>query len=102
MELRFPVDLDPGFLVSKRLAVVTVPTLYVLDEQDRVVRTEPGFDKTVLNSVARCWGTAAVASPYDGAPASKPGCSSRHLEVRPKTRARRRSICILRVVRRRR
>ncbi len=41
MELRFPMDLDPGFLVSKRLAVVTVPTLYVLDEQDRVVRTEP-------------------------------------------------------------
>ncbi len=81
MELRFPVDLDPGFLVSKRLAVVTVPTLYVLDEQDRVVRTEPGFDKTVLNSVAEMLGSAAVASPYDGAPASKPGCSSRHLEV---------------------
>ena len=47
MDIRFPVELDPGFLVSKRLDVVTVPTLYVLDEHDRVVRQEPGFDKNV-------------------------------------------------------
>jgi hypothetical protein len=81
MDVRFPVEMDPGFLVSKRLAVVTVPTLYVLDEQDRVVRQEPGFDKSVLNEIAALLGLAPVASPYDGAPASKPGCSSRHLEV---------------------
>lgn len=81
MEIRFPIDLDPGFLVSKRLNVVTVPTLYVLDEHDRVLRTEPGFDKTVLNDVATMLGHAPVATPYDGAPASKPGCTSRHLEI---------------------
>jgi thiol-disulfide isomerase/thioredoxin len=81
MDVRFPVDLDPGYLISKRLSVVTVPTLYVFDEQDRVVRTEPGFDKGVLNEVAAMLGHAPVATPYDGAPASKPGCTSRHLEV---------------------
>jgi hypothetical protein len=81
MEVHFPVDLDPAFLLSKRLGVVTVPTLYVLDEHDRVVRQEPGFDKSILNEVAAMLGVAPVATPYDGAPASKPGCSSRHLEV---------------------
>ncbi len=81
MDIRFPVSLDPEFDVSKRFGVVTVPTLYVVDEQDRVVRQEPGFDKNALNEIAAMFGHAAVASPYDGAPASKPGCSSRHLEA---------------------
>jgi len=81
MEVRFPVERDPGLEVSKRFEVVTVPTLYVLDESDRVVRTEPGFDKQALNEIAGMFGHAPVASPFDGAPASKPGCTSRHLEV---------------------
>jgi thiol-disulfide isomerase/thioredoxin len=81
MELRFPIERDPGFEFSKKFAVVTVPTLYVVDEQDRIVRQEAGFDKNALNEIAAMLGHAAVASPYDGAPASKPGCSSRHLEV---------------------
>lgn len=45
------------------------------------MRQEPGFDKNALNEIAAMFGHAAVASPYDGAPASKPGCSSRHLEA---------------------
>jgi AhpC/TSA family len=81
MAIRFPVDLDPGFEVSKQFGVVTVPTLYVLDQRDCVVRQEPGFDKIALNEIAAMLGHPAVASPYDGAPASKPGCGSRHLEV---------------------
>jgi len=81
MELRFPVERDPEFEVSKKFGVVTVPTLYVVDEKDRIVRQEPGFDKNALNEIAAIFGQAPVASPYDGAPASKPGCSSRHLEV---------------------
>lgn len=80
MEIRFPVEGDQGFEASKRFGVLTVPTLYVLDEQDRVVREEPGFDKNALNEIAAMLGQGPVASPYDGAPASKPGCSSRHLE----------------------
>src|SRR5579863_7778250 len=81
MEIPFPVERDPGFEIARRFEVVTVPTLYVVDEQDRVVRQEPGFDKKALNEIAALFGHAAVASPNDGAPESKPGCSSRHLEV---------------------
>jgi len=81
MDVRFPIERDPGYELSKRLGVVTVPTLYVLDEQDRIVRQEPGFDKTALNEIAVLLGHAPVATPYDGAPASKPGCTSRHLEA---------------------
>jgi len=80
MGLRFPVERDPGFEVSKRLGATTVPTLFLMDE-DRVVRQEPGFDKTVLNELAALLGHGPIATPYDGAPASKPGCMSRHLEV---------------------
>src|SRR5271170_6485973 len=71
MEVRFPIERDPGLEVSKRFQVVTVPTLYVLDEHDRIVRQEPGFDKQALNEIAGLFGHAPVASPFDGAPASK-------------------------------
>ncbi len=81
MEVRFPIERDPGLELSKRFQVVTVPTLYVLDENDRIVRQEPGFDKQALNEIAGLFGHAPVASPFDGAPASKPGCTSRHLEA---------------------
>ena len=59
---RFPVERDPGFEISKKFGVVTVPTLYVLDEQDRVVRAEPGFDKNALNEIAAMLGQMPVAS----------------------------------------
>ncbi len=81
MDVRFPVEGDPGFELSKRFQVVTVPTLYVVDDHDRIVRQEPGFDKTALNEIASMFGHPPVATSYDGAPASKPGCSSRHLEA---------------------
>jgi len=41
MDVRFPVEPDPGFHLSKRLGVVTVPTLYVLNGENRVIREEP-------------------------------------------------------------
>jgi thiol-disulfide isomerase/thioredoxin len=81
MEIRFPVERDPDFQLSKRFNVVTVPTLYVVDDQDRIVRQEPGFDKSALNEIAALFGHPPIASPYDGAPPFKPGCTSRHLEV---------------------
>jgi hypothetical protein len=80
MDVRFPVELDPGLERSKQYEVVTVPTLYVVDDAG-VVREEPGFDKSALNAIAGLFDHADVATPYDGAPASKPGCTSRHLEV---------------------
>jgi hypothetical protein len=77
----FPVELDAGWERSKQFNLVTVPTLFVLDETGRVIRAEPGFDKQALNEIAAIFGCPPIASPYDGMPASKPGCSSRHLEI---------------------
>ena len=81
MEVGFPVEHDPGFELSKRLEVVTVPTLYLLDAENRVIRQEPGFDKNVLNEIAALLAQPPIATTHDGAPASKPGCTSRHLEA---------------------
>jgi AhpC/TSA family protein len=81
MSIEFPLDLDRGFELSRRFDLVTVPTLLVLDEQDRVTRAEAGFDKQSLNEIAAMFGHAPVASPYDGNPSMKPGCTSRHLET---------------------
>jgi hypothetical protein len=81
MHVRFPMELDPDYRLSRSLQVATVPTLYVLDEEDRVVRQDIGFDKTALNEIAALFGQPPVADAHDGAPAFKPGCSSRHLET---------------------
>ena len=81
MEIRFPLDRDAGFQLSRYYKVETVPTLLVLNERDAVVRVEPGFDKQSLNEIAGLFEIADVASPFDGNPATKPGCSSRHLEA---------------------
>jgi len=81
MDVRFPMQRDPDFELSRRFDVVTVPTLYIVDEHDRIIRQEPGFDKNALNEIAASFGCPPVAGAYDGAPASKPGCTSRHLEV---------------------
>ncbi|HLJ46754.1 MAG TPA: TlpA disulfide reductase family protein [Bryobacteraceae bacterium] len=80
MDVRFNVDGDPEYQLSRRLGVVTVPALYLLDEQDRIVRQESGFAKSALNDIAVVLDLPPVATPHDGAPAFKPGCSSRHLE----------------------
>jgi len=80
MEVGFAVEIDPGFALSKRYQVVTVPTL-LLEENGRIVRQEPGFDKNALNAIAALLGQPEIATPYDGAPQSKPGCTSRHLET---------------------
>ncbi len=80
MEIAFPLEVDVDCQRSIELGVATVPTLFLLDDEGRVVRQEPGFDKNVLNELAAVFRVAPVASMQDGAPAMKPGCSSRHLE----------------------
>jgi hypothetical protein len=84
MQVKFPLQRDPEFELSRKFGVITVPTLYALDEHDRIVRKEPGFDKNALNEIAALFGHPPVASPNDGAPAFKPGCASRHLEAQGK------------------
>ncbi len=80
------VLLDRDLAVSREYGPPFVPALYLVDRGARIVRREVGFDKSVLNAIgaelSAAVGVAPVApaDPHDGAPASKPGCVSRHLE----------------------
>jgi hypothetical protein len=80
MGIVFPLDTDEELRESRRYDLRFVPTLVLLDDGGRVLRAEPGFDKTALNAIAEALGQGPVASAHDGLPAQKPGCGSRHLE----------------------
>jgi peroxiredoxin len=87
MEVAFPVVLDSDLGVSRQYDPPTVPALFLLDHKGQVLQSQIGFDKQELNEIASMiFETARVepftlADPYDGAPPSKPGCMSRHLEM---------------------
>ena len=81
MAVTFPVEFDQDWVRSKEFGLVSVPSLVAVDDAGAVLRLEPGFDKNTVNSLAEFFGIEAVAGPYDGLPAWKPGCSSRHLET---------------------
>lgn len=81
----FPVLLDEGLVASRAFDPPSVPALFLLGEGLGVERAHVGFHKEELNATAeRLLGhlglpARALADPHDGAPASKPGCASRHL-----------------------
>ncbi|HUK88834.1 MAG TPA: TlpA disulfide reductase family protein, partial [Blastocatellia bacterium] len=87
MAITFPVVIDHDLSISRLFDPQIVPTIFLLDGDGKITRIEAGFDKAALNSVAEMMALdaglhpATVADEYDGAPASKPGCSSRHLET---------------------
>jgi peroxiredoxin len=82
----FQVVLDRDLSVSRTYDPVAVPTLFLIGEGGTVLATEIGFNKASLNAMARTFAEAVglepmtIAPEFDGAPQSKPGCSSRHLE----------------------
>lgn len=80
LKIEYPVQLDHGLKISRAFDPQSVPTIYLLDEHAQVQRTLVGFDKQGLNELAAALGHPPIAPPDDGAPAWKPGCSSRHLE----------------------
>lgn len=80
MSIAFPVTIDRGLEISRAYDPVAVPTLFLVDASGTVLRTQTGFDKAELNAIAAALGQPPVADAYDGAPASKPGCMSRHRE----------------------
>ncbi len=80
MSISFPVAIDRDLKISKAYDPAAVPTLFLLDGAGVVVKTQVGFDKDGLNAIAADLGQSPVADAYDGAPATKPGCTSRHLE----------------------
>ncbi|MGD1092422.1 MAG: TlpA disulfide reductase family protein [Bryobacteraceae bacterium] len=76
----FPVTVDGDLSVSRAFDPAAVPAFFLIGADGRVMRSGFGFDKDDLNGFAAEMGQGAVADPFDGAPARKPGCSSRHLE----------------------
>lgn len=80
LNIAFPVQMDPQLKLSRAYDPQSVPTLFLLDEDGQVLRTLVGFDKAGLNELAAELGQGTIAPEHDGAPAWKPGCSSRHLE----------------------
>lgn len=85
--IEMPVVLDKDLAVTRQYDPVSVPTLFVIDGDFNIARTEIGFSKATLNSVASTMASAVgveaktVAPAHDGAPETKPGCGSRHLEA---------------------
>jgi peroxiredoxin len=92
----FPVEIDRDLTVSRAFDPPSVPSLFLLDEGGRVQRTVVGFDKASLNELAAAVGHSAIAPEHDGAPAWKPGCSSRHLEPEAEVEGDPRDIYLLR------
>jgi peroxiredoxin len=80
LKIVYPVELDLGLKITRAYEPQSVPTIYLLDENNQVQQTLVGFDKKGLNELAAALGHPPIAPPDDGAPAWKPGCSSRHLE----------------------
>ncbi len=80
LRISYPVELDSGLKISRAYDPQNVPTFFLLDENGQLQQTLVGFDKQGLNGLAAALGHAPIAPFDDGAPAWKPGCSSRHLE----------------------
>ena len=81
--IEFPVVLDDGLNVTKLYDPVAVPTLFLIDIDGNIIRTESGFNKRALNEIAAAMAgrPLTIAPPFDGAPETKFGCASRHLEA---------------------
>jgi peroxiredoxin len=86
LEVKFPVVIDRDLNVSRQYDPLAVPTLFLLGGDGKIIRTQIAFDKNDLNTIAAMMFEAGgrqpmiIAEAYDGAPQTKPGCASRHLE----------------------
>lgn len=78
----FPVAIDEGLKLTRAFDPVAVPTLFLIGPQGKVIRNLSGFEKRGLNEIASLLAgkEMVIAEPWDGAPDSKFGCTSRHLE----------------------
>lgn len=78
--IAFPVELDRGLKITRAYDPQSVPTIFLVGRDGVVQQALVGFDKAGLNDLASAVGHPPIAHEHDGAPAFKPGCSSRHLE----------------------
>ena len=86
LPIEFPVALDDDWQMTRQYDPLAVPTLFLVNGQGQIVFTQVAFDKNDLNQIAAlmCEATGRepilLATPFDGNPETKPGCTSRHLE----------------------
>ncbi|HET6933503.1 MAG TPA: TlpA disulfide reductase family protein [Candidatus Angelobacter sp.] len=80
MQISYRVEVDYGLKLSRAYDPQSVPAIYLLDENGALEQSLVGFDKDGLNELAAKLNHPPIAPEHDGAPAWKPGCSSRHLE----------------------
>ena len=86
MGLSYPLLLDSNLEVTRAYDPLAVPTLFLLDRFGKIAGTSIGFSRVELNrlsaSLCEQLGTRSVevVTRFDGAPDTKPGCTSRHLE----------------------
>jgi peroxiredoxin len=86
LQINFPILLDRNWKVSAQYDPVAVPTLFLINPERQITNTQIAFDKAELNAITAtlCEMMAreafVLAEPFDGHPAMKPGCTSRHLE----------------------
>jgi peroxiredoxin len=84
--IKFTVVLDRDLSASREYDPQAVPTLFLIDASGKIARTSVAFDKAELNAIAADMLNSVGAEPFelagrrDGAPETKPGCVSRHLE----------------------
>jgi peroxiredoxin len=80
--IEFAVAIDGDLSVTRLYDPVAVPTLFLIGNDGRVAQTLSGFDKRGLNEIATAMAgkPLVIADPFDGAPETKYGCVSRHLE----------------------
>ena len=80
--IEFPVAVDNDLRVTRLYDPVAVPTLFLI-RGGRIIKTLGGFDKLALNEIATAMAgrPCVIAEPFDGAPETKYGCTSRHLEA---------------------
>jgi len=84
--IKFTVLLDRDLSASREYDPQAVPTLFLIDASGKIARTSVAFDKAELNAIAADMLNSVGAEPFelagrrDGAPETKPGCVSRHLE----------------------
>src|SRR5882724_11756202 len=81
--IEFPVALDVDLAVTRLYDPLAVPTLFLIGSDGRIIQTLGGVDKRALNEIATAMSGAplVIAEPFDGAPDTKFGCTSRHLET---------------------
>jgi peroxiredoxin len=81
--IEFPVAIDLDLAVTKLYDPVAVPTLFLIGTDGQIAQTLSGFNKRALNEIATAMvgKPVVIAEPFDGAPDTKYGCTSRHLET---------------------